>query len=255
MSARRLVRLGLALALSSAAVAAAQTEPAAALAGVDGAAVVGALARECYEARLVPEMPSDSILDCSAVIEERVLGAAADAEEGVNRIVVTHRIRFTLLDRGAEGRIAAEAWTETEELGSVIDQPVTSEDYLRRVQAVLTAVVARLRSQPAPLWRGRYESEQAWHLDAHLKAVSHCDATLATMTAASVAAELESIGLRALDDDVRDRCEQLYTHLFEWGLVRGDADPTVAEYARYRAALPPEQRICSGQLAPDASCR
>ena len=63
-----------------------------------------------------------------------------------------------------------------------------------------------------------------------------------------------SIGLRPLYEDARDRCEQLYTHLFEWSLARGDSDPTVAEYARYRAALPAEQRVCTGQLAPDASC-
>ena len=132
---------------------------------------------------------------------------------------------------------------------------MTSEDYLRRVQRVLTAVVARLRAQGAPPWAGRYESEQAWHLDAHLRAVRHCDANLASMTAESVAAELETIGLRAIDDDTRDRCEQLYTHLFEWGLARGDTAPSVAEYARYRAALPAEQRLCGGLLAPDAVCR
>jgi hypothetical protein len=75
------------------------------------------------------------------------------------------------------------------------------------------------------------------------------------MTTASAAAQLESVGLRPLDDDTRDRCEQLYTHLYEWGLARGDADPTVQEYLRYRASLPPEQRLCSGQLAWDATCR
>ena len=74
------------------------------------------------------------------------------------------------------------------------------------------------------------------------------------MTADSVAAELESIGLRALGDDTRDRCEQLYTHIYEWGLVRGDAEPGVQEYVRYRASLPSEQRLCSGQLARDATC-
>jgi hypothetical protein len=85
--------------------------------------------------------------------------------------------------------------------------------------------------------------------------VSHCDANLANMSAASVGADLESIGLRALGDDTRDRCEQLYTHLFEWGLARGNAQPSVERYERYRAALPPEQRVCSGQLARDATCR
>jgi hypothetical protein len=120
---------------------------------------------------------------------------------------------------------------------------------------VLVAVVARLRSAGVPPWNGRYESEQAWRLDAHLKAVSHCDANLARMTALSVGAELESVGLRSLDADVRDRCEQLFTHIYEWALVRGGAEPTVQAYLRYRASLPPEQRSCSGQLAWDATCR
>ena len=85
--------------------------------------------------------------------------------------------------------------------------------------------------------------------------MSHCDARLAEMTAAGVAEQLESIGLRPLHRDVRDRCEQLHTHLYEWGLARGDATPTLEEYARYRASLPVEQRTCSGQLAPTATCR
>ena len=242
----QLARLVVAVALVISGRVHAQTEPVVALDGTDGAAVLGALAKECYEARLTPEMPTATIMDCSSFSEE-------PADEG--GVVVTHRLRFTLLERGDESRVSAAAWTETEELGSIIEQPVTSEEYLQRVQRVLTAVVARLRSQTAPPWVGRYESEQAWHLDAHLNAVRHCDANLASMTAESVAAELESIGLRALDDDTRDRCEQLYTHLFEWGLARGDTGPTVVEYARYRAALPAEQRLCGGSLAPDAACR
>jgi hypothetical protein len=241
-------------ALSCVAAARAQTEPSVALRGSDGAAGLEALARECYEARLVPEMPSDSILDCSAVIEERSLGAA-DAPNGATSTVVKHKVRFTLLERGDDARIGAEAWTETEELGTVIEQPVTAEEYLVRVQRVLNAVVARRATRgPAP-WAARYDSEQAWHLDAHLHAVSHCDGNLSRMTLESVTRELETVGLRPLDDDTRDRCEQLYTQLFEWGLARGDAAPSVAAYARYRATLPPEQRLCSGQLAPDASCR
>jgi len=230
----------------------AQSEPSVTLNGLDGAAVLAALARECYEAGLAPDMPSASIMDCSGVIEERTIGG--DSPDGESRLVATHRVRFTLLERAGQGRVGAEAWTEIEELGSVIEQPVTSEEYLRRVQRVLTTVVARLRSREAPPWAGRYDSEQAWHLDAHVRAVSHCDANLSGMTAESVAVQLESIGLRALDEDTRDRCEQLHTHLFEWGLARGDASPTVAEYARYRAALPAEQRTCAGLLAPSASC-
>jgi len=237
----------LASSLPLAAPAHAQTEPSAALDGADGAAALAALGRECYEAGLVPDMPSTEILDCSAVIAERVLA-------GEERIVVTHKVRFTLLGRAAGARIGGAAWTETEELGNVIEQPVTSDDYLRRVQRVLSSVVAQLRNTaPAP-WAGRYESEQAWHLDAHLRAVSHCDANLNSVTAESVMQQLASLGLHALNKGTRDRCEQLYTHLFEWGLARGDETPTVLEYSRYRAALPPEQRVCTGQLAPDATC-
>jgi hypothetical protein len=249
-------RLVVALAFAVPVATGAQTEPSAALGDIDGAAVLDALAKECYEARLAVDRPSPSIMDCSGIADERAIDSATVEEPNdEGRIVVRHRIRFTALERAGAGRISAEAWTETEELGGVIEQPVTSEDYLLRVQRVLTAVVARLRSPAPPPWAGRYESEQAWHLDAHVRAVSHCDANLAKMTAESVAAELETIGLRALDDDTRDRCEQLYTHLFEWGLARGDSEPSVAEYARYRAALPAEQRICGGLLAPDAVCR
>jgi hypothetical protein len=85
--------------------------------------------------------------------------------------------------------------------------------------------------------------------------VRHCDTHLASMTAGSVGVQLESVGLRPRDDDARDRCEQLFTHIYEWGLVRGDAQPTVQQYLRYRASLPPEQRVCSGQLARDSACR
>jgi hypothetical protein len=229
----------------------AQVEPSVSFENLDGAQVMSAIGTECYEAGLLPEMPAADILDCSGVIEERFVGGAPANED---RIVVTHRLRFTLLEREEAGRVAAEAWTETEELGNVIEQPVTAEEYLRRVQRVLTSVVARQKSPESPPWAGRFDSEQAWHLQAHLDAVSHCNANLASMTAESVAADSRSIGLRPLGDDTRDRCEQLHTYLFEWGLARGDADPTVAEYARYRAALPPDRRPCTGLLAPDAVC-
>jgi hypothetical protein len=231
--------------------AAAQIPLGVALDGVDGAAAFNALAQECYEAGMWSEMPNDAIMDCADPIDDRAPG-----EEGETvAAVIRHKVRFTLIERAGGGRIGVEAWTETEELGTVIEEPVTSEEYLRRVQGVLSAAVARLRSPGTAPWAGRFESEQAWHLAAHLRAVSRCDANLANMTAASVAAELESIGLRVQDDDTRDRCEQLYTHLYEWGLARGEAEPTVQAYVRYRAALPPEQRTCSGQLAWDATCR
>lgn len=242
--------LGLAVAIIVASAANAQ-QLGVPLDGADGSAVLNALAQECYEAGMWSEMPSDSIMDCADPVEEPA--APDDVGADAALAVVRNKLRFTLIE--AAGRVAVEAWTETAELGTIIEEPVTAEDYLARVQGVLTAVVARLRTRGAPPWAGRYESEQAWHLAAHLRAVSRCDANLASMTATGVAAELESIGLRPLNDDTRDRCEQLYTHLYEWALARGDAEPAVADYQRYRAALPPEQRHCSGQLARDATCR
>jgi hypothetical protein len=233
------------------AAAGAQAPLGAALDGADGAAVFNALAQECFEAGMWSDMPNDAIMDCADPVDD----GAAVAEGETAAAVIRHKVRFTLIERAGGGRVGIEAWTETEELGTVIEEPVTSDEYLRRVQGVLSAVIARLRVRGAAPWAGRFENEQAWHLAAHLRAVSRCDANLASMTAASAAADLESIGLRALDEETRDRCEQLYTHLYEWGLARGEAEPTVQAYARYRAALPLEQRTCSGQLAWDATCR
>lgn len=220
-----------------------------ALGELEGAAVLNALAQECYEAGLTSDIPSESILDCSGVIEERVTGPDGGA------VVLRHKLRFTLLEGAGGARITADSWTEIDELGTTIEEPFASEAYARRVQGELAAVVASLRSNGPPPWVARYESEQAWRLDAHLRAVRHCDANLESMTAGSVAAQLESIGLRPLYDDARDRCEQLYTHVFEWGLARGLESPTFQGYAQHRAALPAEQRTCSGQLARNASCR
>ncbi len=241
----------LALVVAAAAAADAQTTLGVSLDGVDGAAAFNALAQECYEAGMWSDMPSDSVMDCADPLEE-----PAVSESGATiGAVVRNKIRFTLIEGAGAGRIAAEAWTETEELDTIIEEPVTAEEYLRRIQGVLTAVVARLGARGAPPWAGRFESEQAWHLQAHLRAVSHCNENLSGMSAASVGAELELVGLRALSDDTRDRCEQLYTHVYEWGFVRGDATPSVQDYLRYRMALPPEQRTCSGQLARNATCR
>jgi hypothetical protein len=247
------VKLVVGLAFAVAAASAAEAQTGIPLDGVESAAVFNALAQECYEAGLWSDMPSDSIMDCADPPAERAGGDGSDAE--VAAAVVRHKLRFTLVERAGAGRIGAEAWTEIEELDTVIEEPVTSEEYLQRVRSVLAAVVARLRSSGMPAWTGRYASEQAWHLDAHLNAVSHCDANLARMTAESVGEQLESVGLRALDADTRDRCEQLFTHLYEWALVRSGVEPTVQAYLRHRAALPPEQRVCSGQLAWDATCR
>jgi hypothetical protein len=248
-----MVRFGVGLALAVGAACGAEAQTGVAFDGVDGAAVLNALAQECYEAGMWSDMPGESIMDCADPIEERDADAELNADAAA--AIVRHKLRFTLVERARAGRVGVEAWTEIEELGTVIEEPVTSEEYLSRVHGVLAAVVTRLNSRSAPPWTGRYASEQAWHLEAHLKAVSDCDAKLASMTAASVGAQLESVGLRALDGDARDRCEQLFTHIYEWALVSPGVEPTLQAYLRYRASLPPEQRVCSGQLAWDATCR
>lgn len=240
--------------------ASAQTGVNVALEDVERGAVLDALAKECYEAGMLAEMPSDSIVDCSAILDERsTAGAQRDADDpnAVDDVVVVrHRLRFTLLDRAREITVTADAWTDTEELGIAVSEPIVTEEYLGRVRSVLLDVGTRLRAAAGapPPWAEHYETEQAWHLDAHLRAVRHCDANLASMRAESLGAQLESIGLRPLSAAVRDRCEQLYQHLFEWGLARGNTAPTPAAYASYRETLPPAQRACAGRLALEARC-
>lgn len=243
----------------------AQTSVRVALPGVTVDAAFEELAKECYEADLVSESPSESILDCSTVLEERKSSRpptkeeeqAGDSVESVEDvIVVRQRLRFTALERPDGLSITAEAWTQFEEPDAVIDEPIESEEYVARVRDVLVAVGQRLRAgnDASPLWAGRYADEQAWHLDAHLRAVRYCDANLASMRADALAEQLASIAVWPLSDDVRDRCEQLHQTLLEWGLARGNTAPTVAEYTRHRASLPPEQRACIGRLALAASC-
>jgi hypothetical protein len=226
--------------------------------GVAAEEVLEELGKECSEAGMVAERASRSIIDCSAILEERSAGAArGDPDDAVDSMVVRHKLRFTLLERADEVAVSADAWTETEELGIAVEESIASEEYLDRVQDVLVDVGRRLRAAEAtaPPWAERYASEQAWHLDAHLRSVSYCDANLASVKRESLEQQLEAIGMRPLSADARDRCEQLYQRLFEWGLARGDAEPTVEEYASYRAALPPEQRACSGRLALASACR
>ncbi|HEX5047414.1 MAG TPA: hypothetical protein VFX89_09860 [Gammaproteobacteria bacterium] len=221
--------------------------------GVESAALLEALAAECYEAGLAADTPNGSSMDCSGIIEERA-GENGAPDAGVT---IRQKLRFTVLDRADEPQIAADAWTETEELGTVIETPITTETYLGRVRGVLERAVHRLRArETAPAWSPRYESEQAFTLDAHLHAVRRCDQDLASLSSEALGAQLESVGIRPMSADIRDRCEQLYERVYEWGLARGTSEPTVDAYARYRAALPPTQRTCSGQLALDAAaCR
>lgn len=229
-------------------------------AGIAPAAAFNELGNECFDAGMFTEMQNDTIMDCSVVLEERRTSGSRrerDGGDGIDDLVVVrHHVRFTLLGRGNDTRIAADSWTETEEAGTAIEEPIASPEYLARLDEVLTAVSRRLRAAQGapPPWAGRFESEQAWHLEAHLRAVAYCDKNLASMSADALGRDLMSIGIWPLRADTRDRCEQLYQDLFEWGLARGDDDPTVAEYARYRASLPPAERPCSGRLALAASC-
>lgn len=249
----------LAAAATFIAAASAQTAGEAPLSGVTRDAAFGELTKECYDAGMAVDMPSDGVLDCSAIVEQRsTSGAQLDpAEPDETLVTVRHKLRFTLTERAGGVDVAADAWMETEELGSVFEEPITFEEYLERVQGVLTDVGKRLHASPnaPPAWAGRYDSEQAWHLDAHLRAVAHCDANLADMTGEALGKQLEAIGVRALSADTRDRCEQLYQRLFEWGLERGDHEPTVGAYVEYREALPAEQRACLGRLALEVTCR
>ena len=155
-----LIKLGVqsVLAVAAHATAHAQITLGVSLGDIDGAAVFDALAQECYESGMVSHMPSDSIMDCMDQIEEPV-AADADAADAAP-VTVRTNLRFTLIERGGQGRIAGDAWTETDELGTVIEEPITSEHYLRRVQGVLSAVVTRLGTRSAPPWAGRYDSER-----------------------------------------------------------------------------------------------
>ena len=231
----------------------AQTAASVPLDGVPAAAVLEALALECYEAGLAADAPHDSTMDCSGILEQR----AADNGDPDASVVIRHKLRFSVLDRAAAPEIAADAWTETEELGTVIETPITGEAYLGRVRDVLARAVRRLRApETGPAWSARYATEQAFELDAHLHAVRRCDRDVASLNAGALGADLESIGLRPMSADPRDRCEQLNERLYEWSLARGNADPTFEAYVRYRNALPPEQRACSGRLALDeTACR
>jgi hypothetical protein len=223
------------------------------LEGVNAQRLFEALALECYEAGLAADVPRDSTMDCSGILEER----PGDNGDPSTSVVIRHKLRFSVLDRADEPQIAADAWTETEELGTVIETPITTEAYVNRVRDVLERAVRRLGAPAAaPAWSPRYESEEAFELDAHLRAVRRCDEDLADLHAEKLGAELESIGLRPMSADTRDRCEQLYERIYEWGLARGAAEPTIEDYVRYRSALPSGQRTCSGRLALDETpCR
>src|SRR5262249_48624406 len=96
---------------------------------VDPQVLLEALALECYEAGLAADAPNDSSMDCTGVLEERA-GENGDAGAAV---VIRQKLRFTVLDRSDVPQITADAWTETEELGTAIETPVTTESYVSRL--------------------------------------------------------------------------------------------------------------------------
>jgi hypothetical protein len=249
--------VAVALSLAFAGAACAQSSSAE-LEGVTVDALVQALATECYEAGMATELLNGAILVCSTVLEERSSGTVTPGEPDPGATVLTHKLRFTPIERGDRVWVGADAWIEVAELGTVVEQPISTDEYLARVDAVLADVGKRLQganeSTESPAWKGRYADQREWELDAHLRAVALCDARLRELDANALGAQLRSAGIYPLEDDTRGRCEQLYQHLFQWGLARGITEPTVEQYQRFRESLPPGERPCSGRLALTFTC-
>jgi hypothetical protein len=208
---------------------------------------------------MITEALSDEIIVCSAGLsgdEELVDGMnIIDVHDGFAR----HRIRFALAEREGGVRVWAYPWIEIEEPGgNVLELTVSSEEYLNRVQSVLTDTAAAFGTearQDANPWSEYYDSQDEWRLDAHLQAVAFCDTRLADLTAEELQRRLELAAFQPFGKDLRSRCEELYEEIFRWGLARGLDRPTVEGYAEYRAALPPQERICTGRLALGSACR
>lgn len=221
-------------------------------------AVRNALYEACYEAGMTTETGAGAMLECSSSLEgdERSLAdiAIADVHEG--RVV--HRIRFALAER-AEG-VRAWAYPRIEILepdGVVLEAEIASPAYLERVATVLERTDASLEADSsgggAQPWRNHYDTRRAWTLEAHLRAVEHCDRNLDDLTPGVLERLVEQAGVQPRGETQRDRCEELYTPVYEWGLARGVETPTVEGYAEYRESLPPAQR-CEGLLALGAEC-
>ncbi|MBN1238306.1 MAG: hypothetical protein JXB36_07375 [Gammaproteobacteria bacterium] len=225
--------------------------------------VLDALYAECYDAGLLAEPAGDGIIVCSADLSGGETSAEGVPFVGVHDGRARHRIRFAVAERDGAVRAWAYPWIEIEEAdGTVLDNEIVSEEYLRRVEDVLADLAASLaagRGRDADGgpsgWRQYYDSRDDWRLDAHLKAVAHCDARLADLTEERLESQLEAAGVRPFGRTLRDRCEELYEEVFRWGLARGLEMPTVEGYVEYRQGLPPAQRRCAGRLALTADCR
>lgn len=252
-------RAALAAAVAAAPSVAAAFEPAALVEDARVDDVREALFVECYESGLTAEAVTDSVIVCGADLsggpERAGEIAAAPARQGRAR----HNVRFTLADRAEGVRVWAYAWIDIEEPdGAVIEEEIVSDTYLRRVQDVLDDLAEAFGEDAdaaAPSWSEHYETRDAWQLDAHLRAVDRCDRILDALSADELQSQLEAANVQPYGRDRRSRCEELHEEVFGWGLARGIDAPTVEDYADYLAALPPEQRKCSGRLALGAVCR
>jgi hypothetical protein len=255
---RRLTRVAALAAVSLSPALAAGADPTELFEDARTGDVLGALSAECYDAGMLTEAIGDEIIVCTRDL---------NGDERLDRVPVIrvhegrarHRIRFTAAERAEGVRVWAYPWIEIEEAdGTVLEQAIASDAYLDRVQAVLTATAETLGSPPSPAstpWAARYDSEDEWRLDAHLKAVAYCDETLPELTPEELDRRLEAASFHPFGRDLRSRCEELYEEVFRWGLVQPELETfTVEDYVAYRDAAPPEQRGCTGRLAIDSSC-
>lgn len=221
--------------------------------------VANALYERCYDAGMAVESSDAGMIACSASLDGAEPLPADIAIADVHEGHVRHLIRFSLADRAEGVRVWAHPWIETSEAdGIVLEDEIRSSAYLARVQTVLGQIGEALASgagaAPREPWADHYESEDAWRLDAHLRAVEYCDRRSGDLTVEQIERRLELAEVQPLSRSLRGRCEELYEPVFGWGLARGVADPTVEGYADYRASLPDDER-CAGQLALEATCR
>jgi hypothetical protein len=232
--------------------------------GVTMEQVVAALHQQCFEAGMTVEMPSDSAVQCSAIVSDDD-DLPADVRIGrVHDGHVAHHLGFSLATRGDGVRVWMNAWLAiVEPDGATLEEDLDSALYAQRVQRLLAQLADGLPAEQdqvsAPggataLWSAHYDSEFDWRLDAHLRAVRHCDQRLEDLDAAAIDAALRMIGLVPLGSALRDRCEALYEVIYEWGLARGTEQPAREDFFAYRDAQPAGERICFGRLALANRC-
>lgn len=219
--------------------------------------VLEALYEECFEAGMIAEPVADQLVCSTTLTGDEELGGMSVVNVYGGR--ARHQIRFALAERAGGIRVWAYPSIEIEEPGgNLLEQEITSDEYSARVQAVLTDTAETLSEAPGPdsrPWAAHYATQDEWRLDAHLRAVAYCDAGLEDLTPEELDRQLAMASFQPFGKGLRDRCEELYEEIFRWGLARGIDEPTVEAYAEYQAALPPEERVCSGRLALGSTCR